>query len=99
MIHTDWGAKGRYLINYDAEAKVYRSWAFGNQNEFPRGDTVGRWDAKADRMSWKLNFGNDLRGEMTFQFISKDKFVWELTIRDSNGKLMLDSGGPQTRKK
>ena len=41
--------KGRSLITYDSEAKVYRSWFFGNQNEFPRGDSIGRWDPKTDR--------------------------------------------------
>ncbi|MFP6692580.1 MAG: hypothetical protein VB875_06170 [Pirellulales bacterium] len=98
VIYAD-GGKGHWLMNYDAEAEVYRSWFFGNQNEFPRGDTVGRWNPKAERMDWKLDLGNGFRGEMTFQFTGKDKFEWALTIRDANGKLMMDTGGTQTRKK
>ena len=93
------GTKGCGLITYDAEAKVYRSWFFGNQNEFPRGDSVGRWDPKTERMAWNLDFGGDLRGEMFFQFTGKDKMEWALTIRDGGGKVMMETGGTQTRKK
>ena len=57
--------KGRSLITYDSEAKVYRSWFFGNQNEFPRGDSIGRWDPKTDRRDWTLDLGDDLRGLRT----------------------------------
>ena len=97
VINVD-GTKGRSLITYDAEAKVYRSWFFGNQNEFPRGESIGRWDPKADRMDWTLDFGGDLRGRMFLQFAGKDKMDWALTIRDGSGKLMMKTGGSQTRK-
>ena len=92
------GTKGRSLITYDAEAKVYRSWFFGNQNEFPRGESIGRWDSRTDRMDWTLDFGGDLRGKMFFQLSGKDKMDWALTIRDGSGKLMMKTGGSQTRK-
>jgi len=97
VINAD-GTKGRSLITYDAEAKVYRSWFFGNQNEFPRGESIGRWDSRTDRMDWTLDFGGDLRGKMFFQFSGKDKMYWALTIRDGSGKLMMKTGGSQTRK-
>ena len=92
------GAKGHFLVHYDAEAKVYRSWYFGNRNQFPRGDTVGRWDPKAERMDWNLDFGNGVHGKMIFEYLDKDTFKWSLVAHDANGKLMLDTGGTQTRK-
>jgi len=99
-INTDWDAEGHFLSIYDAEAKVYRSWFFGNkQGQFPRGDAVGHWDPKTERMDWKIDFGGDLRGKMFFQFTGKDKMEWALTIRDGSGTLMMDTGGTQTRKK
>lgn len=91
--------KGLWLLNYDAETKVYRTWFFGsNPGEFPRGEAAGKWDPKKERMEWKMDFGGDLRGEMFFQFSGKDKMAWGLTIRDGTGKLMMDTGGTQTRK-
>jgi hypothetical protein len=93
------GAKGHWLMNYDEQAKVYRHWFFGNELQFPRGNAVGRWNAKAERMDWKIDFGNGNRGEMILKFHNKDKWEWTLTIRDATGKLMIDNGGTQTRKK
>jgi hypothetical protein len=98
MITQD-GAKGHWLMNYDEQAKVYRTWFFGNELQFPRGDAVGRWNAKTERMDWEIDFGNGNRGEMTLKFHNKDKWEWTLTIRDATGKLMIDNGGTQTRKK
>jgi hypothetical protein len=47
-VNAEWDAKGHTLMAYDAEAKVYRSWFFGNkQGQFPRGDAIGRWDPAA----------------------------------------------------
>ena len=97
VIHDD-GTKAHWLVTYDSEAKVYRSWFFHTQH-FPRGETVGRWDAKAERMDWKMDLGNGLRAEMSFKRSGKDKIVWTMTIRDASGKLMFDGGGTQTRKK
>ncbi|MDC0049203.1 hypothetical protein OAL09_07670 [Verrucomicrobia bacterium] len=50
-------------------------------------------------MDWTLDFGDDLRGKMFFQFTGKDKMDWALIIRDGSGKLMMKTGGSQTRKK
>lgn len=98
VISSD-GRKALWLVNYDSEAKVYRSWIFDNQYGFPRGDTVGRWNAKANRMDWKVDFGNGVHGKMIFKDLDKDTFEWSLIAHDANGKLMFDGGGTQTRKK
>ena len=100
VLNKDSDAKGRFLVMYDADAKVYRSWFFGNQpGQFPRGETVGRWDPKKERMNWKMDFGDGLRGEMYFQYTGQDKMEWAMTIHDAAGALMMDIGGVQTRKK
>ncbi|MDG2185718.1 MAG: hypothetical protein P8K79_08575 [Mariniblastus sp.] len=91
------GAKGRWLINYDAEAKVYRSWFFGN-NSFPGGDTIGHWNPKLERMDWEFEVGEDLHGKMRFQFFGQDKMEWKITIHDGRGQLMMETVGVQTRK-
>ncbi len=98
LINKD-GSKGHSLMTYDTDAKVYRWWFFGNKREFIKGGAVGRWDPKTERMDWKWEYGDGLRGKMTWQFTGKDKMEWELTILDGSGKLMLHNGGTQTRKK
>ncbi len=97
MVMED-GAKGRWFIKYDADAKVYRSWFFGN-NSFPGGDTIGRWNPKLERMDWEFKVGNDHHGKMRFQFSGQDKMEWKITIHDGRGQLMIESVGVQTRKK
>ena len=93
------GTTGLWLMNYDAEEKVYRSWFFGSQNVFPKSETIGRWDPKAEKMKWKSDLGNGLRAEMIFQYSGQDKLEWSYIIRNEDGKLMMESGGTQTRKK
>ena len=97
VIHDD-GTKAHWLVTYDSEAKVYRSWFFHTKH-FPRGESVGRWDAKNERMEVKMDIGNGFRGDMGIQWSGKDKVVWTRTIRDAGGKLMFDGGGTITRKK
>jgi hypothetical protein len=97
VTRTD-GTKARWLVTYDAEAKVYRSWFFHSKH-FPRGESVGHWDAKKERMDVKMDIGNGFRGEMSLQWSGKDKVEWTMVIRDASGKLMLDGGGTTTRKK
>jgi hypothetical protein len=92
------GKKGRGLANYDPHAKVYRSWYFNNRSAFPRGESIGRWNAEKERMDWASDFGNGVTGKMVFQYTGKDKMEWSLEAHDANGKLMLDIGGTQTRK-
>jgi hypothetical protein len=92
------GTKGRFLMNYDHDAKVYRTWYFDNRNAFPRGESIGRWHTDEERMDWEMGFGNGITGKMVFQFTGKDKMEWSLKAHDSDGKLMLDVGGTQTRK-
>lgn len=92
------GKKGRFLTNYDPEAKVYRTWYFDNRNVFPRGEAIGRWNAEKERMDWVVNYGNGVTGKMVFQFSGKDKMEWSLKAHDTHGKLMFDIGGTQTRK-
>ena len=96
--NVSYGTKGRWLTNYDREAKVYRSWYFDNRNAFPRGETIGRWDAKKERMDWAVEFGSGITGKMVFQFTGKDKMEWSLKAHDAQGKLVLDVGGTLTRK-
>ena len=92
------GTKGRFLMNYDRDVKVYRTWYFDNRNAFPRGESIGRWDAEKERMDWEMGFGNGVTGKMVFQYTGKDKMEWSLEAHDANGKIMLDVGGIQTRK-
>jgi hypothetical protein len=98
VIYAD-GRKAHWLMNYDSQAKVYRSWHFDSQYVFPRGNTVGRWDAKAKRMDWKMDLGNGVHGKMTFKDLDKDTSQWSLIAHDASGKLMFDGGGKLTRKK
>ena len=92
------GTKALFLMNYDPEAKVYRSWFFDNQYAFPRGKSIGRWNAEKKRMDWEMDFGNGVTGKGVFLYIGKNKIEWSLKARDAEGKLMLDMGGTQTRK-
>ncbi|MEJ6571216.1 MAG: hypothetical protein QNL01_01150 [Akkermansiaceae bacterium] len=50
-------------------------------------------------MDWKIDFGNGHRGKMTWLLRNKDKLEWTLTIRNATGRLMINNGGTQTRKK
>ena len=93
------GRKALWLMNYDSEANVYRFWYFDSKYSFPRGETVGRWDAKAKRMDWKADFGNGVHGKMTFKDLDKDTSKWSLIAHDASGKLMFNGGGELTRKK
>ena len=93
------GTKGHWLANYDPEANVYRSWFFNNQNAFPRGETIGRWNARTGHMDWKTDLGNGFHGEFVFKYFGNDKMDWAFTVMDSDGRLMLDTGGTLTRKK
>ena len=94
----DDGSKGIWMMNFDKESEVYRAWYFGNRNEIPRGNTVGKWDEKTERVIFKQDLGTDFEGEMTFKFSGKNKIEWTYRIRDKTGKLMLDNGGTATRK-
>lgn len=62
VVDTD-GTNSHWLMNHDADGKVYRNWYFDNKNAFPRGDSTGRWDAKAERMDWEVDMGNGFRGQ------------------------------------
>ena len=98
VLNSD-GRKGLWLMNYDLVAKVYRFWFFDSRYAIPRGNTVGRWNAKAKRMDWKTDLGNGVHGKMTFEHVDDDTSRWSLIAHDANGKLMLDMGGTLTRKK
>ena len=97
VVMTD-GLKGHWLIHYDEESKAYGSWFFGNKS-FPRGETVGRWNPKLERMDWRFKVGPDLHGKMHFQFLGPDKMEGEIAIHDGRGQLMLETFGVQTRKR
>jgi hypothetical protein len=98
VIYSD-GRKAHWLMNYDPQAKVYRIWHFDSQYVFPRGNTVGRWDAKAKRMDWKADLGNGVQGKIVDVLEDQDRSEWSLIAHDANGKLMFDGGGKLSRKK
>ena len=93
------GTKSHWLMNYDAEAEVYRYWYFDNKNSFPRGNSVGHWNARSGRIDWNVDVGNGFRGKSSWQYSSKDKLDWSMTVSDPNGKLMMDMRGTLTRNK
>ena len=97
-IKTD-DTKSLWMSNYDAEAKVYRNWYFDNKGAFPRGKSIGRWDAKKKTMNWEIEIAPGLEAKAQWKYVSEDKFEWSMTIHNDEGKLMFVVEGTQTRKK
>jgi hypothetical protein len=92
------GVKNHWLMNYDAESKLYRFWHFDSTGNFPRGDAIGMRKGPDD-LSWTMDWGNGIRSTSSWKMTGKDKLDWELIARDKAGTIVMHMVATCTRKK
>ena len=88
-----------FLETYDDKDQVFRSWYFDSNGAFPRGETIGRWDAPTKTMTYK---GIDPTGAailIVIRFAEPDLIDWNGTWRDKDGKILMEIQGKSTRRK
>jgi Protein of unknown function (DUF1579) len=92
-------SKSTGLMVYDRQTKQYRSWWFDNKGVIPRGDTTGQWDAQSESLVFRSDLGDGNIQAMKLTFTNKDRIDWMMTIRNQDGRSMMDVVGHTTRKK
>jgi hypothetical protein len=94
-------AKNEYLhlINYDAEAKAYRSWYFDSEGTSPRTIAKGTWDEKTRTLTVNDTDAAGNKTHSTHKLIDKDHSEWKLVVTSPTGTVLLDMNGKCTRRK
>jgi len=85
----------REFQNSDGNGKTFRKWHFGTQR-FANGYWTGSWDAEAQTMTWKLDFGA-IKGTRVDTFSDAESYDSTLVMTDKEGKTLLDVQTSHTR--
>ena len=97
-IHSN-GQESMTLFGFDPNSKVYQSWWFSSDGEFPRSPFNGKLERtrrKRCRTSAKLDDGNTNRSSV--RFANRNQEVWEFKVTDADGKVYLDMDIVATRR-
>ncbi len=87
---------GLFLCTYDTQLKAYRAVNFDDQGFI--NDMTGQWDEAAQTMNWTSE-KNGFRATGATRFVGPDNIEWQLTVKDPDGKVMLEMAGKLARKK
>jgi hypothetical protein len=91
------GQEALALTTFDPEIKKYRSWWFSSEGHHNK--ATGDWDEATATMSFKADLDDKLVARSSVRFINKDRHVWQVEIKDGDGKLYFDSEWTVTRRK
>jgi hypothetical protein len=92
------GTTNAILMNtYDSTEKKYRVWRFlpGGSCE----ELSGQWDEATSTMTITTDLGQGITQTAAFHLIGKDHREYQVTAKDSEGRVYLDVHGKVTRRK
>lgn len=88
-----------FMETYDDKDRVFRSWYFDSNGNFPRNEMIGRWDEKSQTLT---HTGTDPAGVTTLvvqRLADPDRIEWQATWRDKTGKVLMEMVGKSTRRR
>ncbi len=88
---------GMSLLTYDPQLKAYRGWHADDQGNVS--EMTGQWDEAAQTLNLTSEGKNGFRAVALIKFVGPDSIEWQMTIKDPDGKAMLEITGRLARKK
>ena len=81
------GSRLLILKTYDAQRKCYRRWDFHSNGS--AGESIGRWDADAETMTWSHTTGDGLTNTVIDRYVDANTIQSSLVIKERNGEVCL----------
>jgi Protein of unknown function (DUF1579) len=95
-IHSD-GHESIALIGFDPALKVYRSWWFNSEGEFPRNLPKGSWNESTQTLSFVTELDDQKTMHSSVHFAAADRELWKFKVIDAAGKAYFDMDITATR--
>jgi hypothetical protein len=92
------GVEQLSLMTFDARDRVYRSWFFGTNGNIPRGQTIGKWDATTEVLTFENQPQDEFDSVFRIKLIGNDEVRWQGVTKDKDGRILLDAQGSARRK-
>jgi hypothetical protein len=90
-------ADGFSLLSYDAGEKKYRGWRFSADGTCSK--MSGDWSEKEQALSFRGNGDDGQVISSMVRFISDDRHIWSVQVKDAAGKLLFDADWTVNRRK
>ncbi len=90
-------AEGFSLLSYDAGLKKYRGWRFNADGTCSK--MSGDWSEEKQMLSFRGEGDDGQVINSMVRFISNDRHIWSVEVKDGTGKLLFDADWTVNRRK
>ncbi|MDB5350332.1 MAG: Planctomycetes uncharacterized domain protein [Planctomycetota bacterium] len=91
------GMSGSSIMTYDPAKKAYRSWHFVSTGSTSEGE--GTYDKATRTITWTARDANGFRTRTRSSFAEDGSENWTITVTDTEGRIVTDMKGKNTRRK
>jgi hypothetical protein len=94
------GAESLWLMTYDEQDGIFRSWYFDSYGNHPRVQSTGKWDEKKQQLTFESPpDSTGVRSISTVRFTDEDRVDSSWALRDRDGSIVMEGEGTNSRRK